>query len=242
MANERMLADPEAAVRRHESDKCDTQVLPRSMIKNAPYNPRKITEAALKKLRDNIKRVGLIEPPIWNRRTGNLVGGHQRLRAMDTINRSPNYDVTVVVVDMDEKTEKEQNIFLNNPTAQGEWDAESLEQLFKVDQLDPGNTGFSDGDVLSMFGIGAIDQNIEALERLGDKLRELRQVDKNIAESLMIDANNDVGYYCVVVFRSDEERAKFTDMLGVGNVQYVAGPKVVEAINHGQARPEAGSN
>ena len=242
MANERQLDDAIDGGRRHENDKCDTRVLPRSMIKNAPYNPRKISEPALKKLRDNIKRVGLIEPPVWNSRTGNLVGGHQRLRAMDTINRSPNYDVTVVVVDMDEKTEKEQNIFLNNPTAQGEWDAEALEELFKVDKLEPANTGFSDGDVLSMFGIGAIDQNIEALERLGDQLRELRQVDRNIAESLAIDANNDVGYYCVVVFRSDEERANFTASLGVGNVQYVAGAKVVEAISHGQTRPEAGSN
>jgi ParB-like chromosome segregation protein Spo0J len=50
----------------------------RSKIHNAPYNPRFITDEAKRKLKGSIKRNGLLAPPTWNIRTGNIVGGHQR--------------------------------------------------------------------------------------------------------------------------------------------------------------------
>ena len=54
-------------------------------IENAPYNPRTIDEYAKRKLRDNLKRVGLLQPIVVNRTTGNIVSGHQRLAVMDAI-------------------------------------------------------------------------------------------------------------------------------------------------------------
>ena len=48
-----------------------------------PYNPRIIGEGAEKRLRAFIKKHGLFGTIIWNERTGNIVSGHQRLKALD---------------------------------------------------------------------------------------------------------------------------------------------------------------
>lgn len=70
----------------------------------APANPRTISDDARRKLRDNLKRVGLLQPLVWNRRSGNLVSGHQRLSQMDDLMGTANYHLTVAVVDLDDKT------------------------------------------------------------------------------------------------------------------------------------------
>lgn len=51
----------------------------RDRIKNALYNPRTIDRFARQKLEADLKKVGLLAPLTVNRRTGNIVGGHQRL-------------------------------------------------------------------------------------------------------------------------------------------------------------------
>ena len=86
----------------------------RSQIKFADYNPRIIDESNQKKLVKAIRENGLIEPLVWNKRTGVLVGGHQRLTAADKIYRKKDYDVPVAIIDVDEKTEKKLNVQLNN--------------------------------------------------------------------------------------------------------------------------------
>ena len=43
----------------------------------APYNPRIITPEALDGLWHSVERFGLVEPVIWSRQTGHVVGGHQ---------------------------------------------------------------------------------------------------------------------------------------------------------------------
>ncbi len=50
----------------------------------AGYNPRKISEAALKGLQKSIEKFGYIQPIIVNIHSGQpvIVGGHQRVKAM----------------------------------------------------------------------------------------------------------------------------------------------------------------
>ena len=48
----------------------------------APYNPRKISNKELERLKRSLDEFGVVEPVIWNKRTGYVVGGHQRLKAM----------------------------------------------------------------------------------------------------------------------------------------------------------------
>lgn len=54
-------------------------------LKVAGYNPRKDLrpgDAEYEKLKRSIQEFGYVEPVIWNKRTGTIVGGHQRLKVM----------------------------------------------------------------------------------------------------------------------------------------------------------------
>ena len=56
-------------------------------IKPFEDNPRTIGGKALTGLEKSIRRFGLVEPIVWNERTGNIVGGHQRLRALKLLGK-----------------------------------------------------------------------------------------------------------------------------------------------------------
>ena len=54
-------------------------------INPAVYNPRldlKPGDPEYDKLKQSILNFGYVEPLVWNERTGNLVGGHQRLKIL----------------------------------------------------------------------------------------------------------------------------------------------------------------
>lgn len=126
----------------------------RSSIGFANYNPRKISGDALKKLKQNIKRVGLLGGIVWNESTGNIVSGHQRVTVLDQLNGydstdSTDYIMRVEKVNMSLKEEKEQNIFMNNQSVQGEFDLDTLRDM--IPDIDYKSAGLTDQD-LSMIG------------------------------------------------------------------------------------------
>lgn len=84
----------------------------------AEYNPRVITRAALQDLAASLDEFGVVQPIVWNERTGNVVGGHQRLKVL--LARGE-IDVDCVVVDLPVEKEKALNVVLNNGHAQGEF-------------------------------------------------------------------------------------------------------------------------
>jgi hypothetical protein len=95
----------------------------------AGYNPRTISPEALAGLGESIGRFGLVQPIIVNARTGNVVGGHQRLKILE----AKGVEATdVVVVDVPEAEEKALNLALNSPRISGEWTAEALGLLEEV--------------------------------------------------------------------------------------------------------------
>ena len=112
--------------------KFEVEVISRGEIHGADYNPRVISEDARKRLKRMLAKHGLVQPLVWNRRTGNLVSGHQRLSQLDQLERSQDYDLQVSVVDVDEREEKILNVQLNNPSMQGDWDMDSGEFYFTV--------------------------------------------------------------------------------------------------------------
>src|SRR6476619_5049927 len=100
------------------------QVIPIANIQRAKYNPRRVLkpgDPAYDKLKKAVATFGLVEPLVWNQRTGNLVGGHQRLSILEERGDS---QVEVSVVDLEEREEKALNLALNKHT--GEWDFASL--------------------------------------------------------------------------------------------------------------------
>lgn len=95
----------------------------------ASYNPRiqlKPGDKEFEKLKNSILEFGYVEPIIWNKQTGNVVGGHQRLEVMKHLGET---EVDCVVIDIDEKKEKALNIALNKIS--GEWDTGKLTDLLK---------------------------------------------------------------------------------------------------------------
>ena len=66
-----------------EHQKFEYVEVPRNELKLAPYNPRKIDPYARKLLKDKLEKVGCVEALVWNRKTGNLISGHQRLSILD---------------------------------------------------------------------------------------------------------------------------------------------------------------
>ena len=93
-------------------------------IKEAKYNPRKITKEELDKLKNSIKQFGYVEPIIVNKKTDNVVGGHQRLKALKELKQK---EVDVIYIDIEENKEKALNLALNKIT--GDWDEEKLIDL-----------------------------------------------------------------------------------------------------------------
>jgi len=93
----------------------------------APYNPRDITDNHLDGLKASTSKFGLVQPIVWNKRSGLIVGGHQRLKTLDEDDTTD-----VLVVDLDEAREKALNLALNNPHIAGRFTAalgEMLDQL-----------------------------------------------------------------------------------------------------------------
>lgn len=200
--------------------KLEQQVIHRRKLKDAPYNPRVMQEEARRDLKANIERVGLVESLVWNKRSGNLVGGHQRISILDSLMGTDNYLVPVNVVDMDDKTEKEQNIALNNENLTGDWDLAKLGSMFKGGEVEIPHTGFSPAQCYQMFGDNPMTEQPAQLEALAAQMREARERYNQIKGAIR--KRDDPDFY-LVVFAGVEERTAFLDMLGLPQNRYVDG-------------------
>jgi ParB-like chromosome segregation protein Spo0J len=120
-----------------------------SEISPAKYNPRKISDEAMGRLTKSLAEFGNIQPITWNARTGNVVGGHQRLKVYQAMGKT---EVEVWAVDLDEQKEKAANIALNKLA--GEFDLPALKDI--LEDIDTGNldleiTGFGINEIAEMM-------------------------------------------------------------------------------------------
>lgn len=122
----------------------------------ADYNPRKDLkpgDAEYEKLKRSIEQFGYVEPVIWNKTTGRVVGGHQRLKVLIDMGMT---EVDCVVVELTEDKEKALNIALNKIS--GEWDKDKLALLIADLQgadFDVSLTGFEPAELDDLLNIGA---------------------------------------------------------------------------------------
>ena len=120
-----------------------------SEISAAKYNPRKISDEAMGRLTKSLAEFGNIQPITWNARTGNVVGGHQRLKVYKAMGKT---EVDVWAVDLDEQKEKAANIALNKLS--GEFDMPMLKDI--LEEIDTGDldmeiTGFGMDEIALMM-------------------------------------------------------------------------------------------
>ena len=135
----------------------------------ADYNPRKDLkpgDAEYEKLKRSIEQFGYVEPVIWNKTTGRVVGGHQRLKVLIDMGIT---EVECVVVEMNESKEKALNVALNKIS--GDWDKDKLALLIadlQGEDFDVSLTGFEPAEIDALFkdtikdGIKDDDFDVEA--------------------------------------------------------------------------------
>lgn len=122
--------------------------LPIEKINPAPYNPRLDLmpgDPDYDRLEKVMAEFDLVEPLVWNKRSGNLVSGHQRLKILKA---RGDMQVKVSVVDLTESKEKALNLALNKTG--GDWDLPALKDLLLELEgldLDFELTGFSEGEL-----------------------------------------------------------------------------------------------
>lgn len=116
---------------------------PLSDLRPAIYNPRKISAAAKAGLTASLRRWGLVQPIVWNKRSGSVVGGHQRLDALELLGQE---EAEVCVVDLDDVEEKARNVALNNPQISGEFTAAIVPLIAEIQAAIP--------DVSSILRLG----------------------------------------------------------------------------------------
>jgi len=149
----------------------DIQKITVDKLNPAKYNPRKNLkpgDSEYEKLKRSIETFGYVEPVIWNRKTGNIVGGHQRLTVLQQLGAT---EIDCVVVDKTEEEEKALNIALNKVS--GEWDMPKLAEL--LEDLDK-----------SMFDVSLTGFDVAEIEDLFSKVhdKEVKEDDFNVDEAL----------------------------------------------------------
>lgn len=203
-----------------------TETVHRSQLKGADYNPRYLSDRARVKLKESLSRVGLVQPIVWNKKTGNIVGGHQRIKMLDSLEESADYSLTVAVVDVDDKREKELNVLLNNQEVSGEWDFEKLQEI--LNEVDLLNTGFDHAEFLRMFGEAPSQADNSHQDALREQAEQLKATYEKLTQAHR--SVDDQDFYHVVVFGSLAERTEFVNEFGFENNRYIDGRTLLQLL------------
>jgi hypothetical protein len=227
--------DNEKRIAQHES-----VLIKRSAIGTVGYNPRKITPEAKHKLKENLETHGLMGGIVWNSTTGNLVSGHQRIIIMDKSNKykagdpKTDYDVLVTKVELNEKEEKEQNVFFNNQSAMGFFDDEKLKDLMKTIDFSEA-TGFSKKNQISLLGAAELtDKEYEKIAlAVSEQTPQYKAMSRNRGSEVD-------GFYIVLVFKNHNEKDALCNNLGIAldEGKFIEGGVFVQAAAE-QAAMEA---
>lgn len=114
-------------------------------LRPSPTNPRTITKEAFDGLKYSVESFGDISGITWNERSGNLVCGHQRVKALTEagaelkaygdrsfLELPDNTRFPVRVVDWDEDKEAAANLAANNQAIAGRWTHDAHDLIARV--------------------------------------------------------------------------------------------------------------
>lgn len=131
----------------------DTKMMKIADLKAAEYNPRKISDVELEKLKESIRQYGVVEPVVVNTHEGRenvIVGGHQTVRACEQVDV---HEVPCVMVSLDPTRERLLNLGLNK--IKGKWENGLLSELMvslNEEGAELGLSGFDETEIARLVG------------------------------------------------------------------------------------------
>ena len=220
----------------------ETVVIKRSQINFAPYNPKNHSKQAIETQKKNFKKVGFLGGIVWNATTNNLVSGHKRIMALDLINGydgdgQTDYEVKVERVEMDDKTEKEQNIFMDAQSTNTKQDYRLIAEI--INDIDYTLAGLTDNDlniieaVSPSFSIGNdpiqqndIDEIATVYKEKKDSVKKAKAEQKQKAIAAF-----EGDSYVILSFNNYENKVAFMERMGFEITQkYIQGEMFSEKI------------
>ena len=155
----------------------------------APYNPRQSTAKQEKHLKESLEKFGLVEPIIFNKQTGYIVGGHFRVRELKKLGIK---EIECVIVDLNEADEKELNIRLNANT--GSWDWDTLANDWEVVDLEKWGLDIPQFETVEELEASEEEEEFKTLKLnfnawdYKNVVARLKQIDSKSLESALIKA------------------------------------------------------
>lgn len=197
----------------------------RSELKGAAYNPRSISAEAARRLRENLRKRGLLGPAIVvNRPTMTVIAGHKRLELLDLLEQGADYYIDVTMVELTPKEEREQNVFMNNTSTQGEFDLALFEQLLKEPEikLEPEGMGFDILELEDLLGPEAIgslvpppsEEQKEASKSAAEVAAEIAAIKAAKKEAAAQSRAEQATVHATIVWKSWEAKEEFMRHLG----------------------------
>lgn len=221
----------------------ETKIINRSQINLNPYNPKRHTDEQVKLQRKNLKKVGFLGGIVWNEASGNLIDGHRRIKALDIINKydgtpATDYEVKVEAVKMDDKTEKEQMLYMAVGNSKADYNL--IAPI--VDEIDYSNVGLSEAEyneILKLrqtesveaipswdadFGITELEvqekSNEEVQQEIQDKpkmTKEQVKAEKQKCDDVAAKHHEEKDLYIILNFDNEEMKQAFCELLGISD-------------------------
>lgn len=148
------------------------------LLKPCEYNPRKITQVKMDKLKESLSKYDVVQPILVNKHEGRenvIIGGNQRVKALKELGYKT---IPIIFLDLTLEQEKELNLRLN--ISNGEWNYEMLQKDFGIDLLI--DVGFDEEDIGKMFDDILSLENDDFLEDeekgIGGGVREKKKEDE----------------------------------------------------------------
>lgn len=226
-----------------------TEIIKRSQINLNPYNPKNHSEEQIRFQKRNLQRVGYLGGIVWNSRSGNLIDGHRRVKAMDLYydydgTPEKDYDVKVEVVDYDEKTELEQLTYM----ATGDTDPDFNLVAKYSDRIDMKETGLSKEDIAKLDAIAqaevkAMDVSIASLDDIiapAEKPKdtpsltaEQIKTKKKLGDGAAYERQQDEQAYATISFSTFEGFVGFCEMFGYDpyKTKFIKGEELMQKLN-----------
>lgn len=231
-----------------ELKQSETRIIKRSKINLNPINPKRHSDERVKLQKKNLQKVGFLGGIVWNEKSGNLIDGHRRIKAMDLHYKydgtsSTDYNVKVEVVNLDDKAEKEQLTYMAVGNTKPDIDL-IADYINDIDYSDVGLSEAELNDILSISGIDDIRlsdsldnllsspvKESKRLDRTEEEkkahMKEVKQQVKAVAKERQLNEEA----YIMLSFSSYEAKVDFCDLLGIStDDKFAKGEGVLKLI------------